>query len=97
MWLLLIICLLLAIVLVLRRGRKPPLGAATVIFIHEGITEIRRGRLQPQTRDQVRHIIQDAGLLNGFIAVMPDGRVRFSREIPPSTHQRFRNVLMNQW
>ena len=45
--------------------------------------------------DDAEEVLAAAGVKSGFIAIMPDQRVRFSRSVPAAIHQRLRNVLLN--
>lgn len=40
-------------------------------------------------------ILDRAGVKNGFVALMPNARVKFSYQIPKAIHQRLRNVVLN--
>jgi len=73
----------------------PPWNATTVIRIRAGKVSVKRGRLRGPIRDDVEEVVAGAGLTNGFIALTSEGRVCFSRNIPESTRQRLRNVLLN--
>jgi hypothetical protein len=76
-------------------GIIPPIGAATVIRIRDGRLSVQRGSLRIQVRDDVQEVLAAGGLRTGFIAITRDGRVHFSRSIPPALHQRLRSVLLN--
>jgi hypothetical protein len=78
-------------------GFVPPPHASTLIRIRDGAIHVRRGQLQPHAREHIAEILHDAGVSKGFIAITPENWVAFSRRIPPSVHQRLRNVLLNQW
>jgi hypothetical protein len=45
----------------------------------------------------VSHVLEDASVKGGFIAITSQNRVRFSAGIPPGVRQRLRNVLLNRW
>jgi hypothetical protein len=78
-------------------GFVPPPHASTLLHVREGAIRVSRGQLKPHAKEQVLEILSEAAVTKGFIAVTPGNRVRFSRHIPASAHQRLRNVLLNQW
>lgn len=78
-------------------GLLPPPHASTLVHVRHGSIRVTRGRLRPETREQVREILAEAGVARGFVAVTPGNRVAFSWRIPNTVHQRLRNVLLNQW
>jgi len=76
-------------------GLVPPWNATTVIRIRAGKVVVKRGQLRGPVRDDVAEVVAGAGLTSGFIALTSESRVCFSRNIPESTRQRLRNVLLN--
>jgi len=78
-------------------GFVPPPHASTLIWIREGVVDVRRGRVSPHAREHVADILREAGVSKGYIAITPENWVAFSRRIPSGIHQRLRNVLLNQW
>jgi hypothetical protein len=89
-----LITLLSAWVLV-RLGILPPPHAALLIRIRGGQLKIARGQLHAQAREFIAGILREAGIAKGFIAMTPGGSILFSPNIPASTRQRIRNVLLN--
>ncbi|MFN7138607.1 MAG: DUF3634 family protein [Limisphaerales bacterium] len=77
-------------------GLIPPLNANLLIRIQNGTLEVERGTVRSHAREHLTQIVRDSGIQSGFIAEA-GGRIKFSRNIPPSLHQRIRNVLLNQW
>ena len=73
----------------------PPLGSEVLIRLRRGKVVVRRGHLRTPLKDDAEEVLAGAGVKSGFIAIMPDKRVRFSRTIPTELHQRLRNVLLN--
>lgn len=97
MWLAVIVCLGLAAVAIVWLGVIPPPNAVVVLKIREGSACVKRGRLQLHVQDHVNEILSEEGIARGFIALTPNNRVVFSRQIPGSVRQRLRNVLFNRW
>jgi hypothetical protein len=96
-WILIIGCVVLAWLAAIGLGFLPPPHATTLVYLRKGSLEVRRGRLKPHAREHVTDILQEAGVLRGFIAITSENRVYFSNRIPAAFHQRLRNVLLNQW
>ena len=76
-------------------GFFPPWNATIVIRIGDGELLVKRGQVRGQVRDDVEEVLAGARVTSGFVALTPDGRVHFSRNIPEPTRQRLRNVLLN--
>ena len=76
-------------------GFLPPLNARCVIRIRKGSCFVRGQSVLPHVLSSVAEILQAAGVKNGFIAITPDSRVKFSGQIPKAIHQRLRNVVLN--
>lgn len=86
---------LLVLWLAISLGWWPSPIAATVIRIHAGKVAVTRGQLRSTTREDVAEVLASSGVRSGFITLSGAGHVRFSRSIPPTLHQRLRNVLLN--
>jgi hypothetical protein len=78
-------------------GFVPPPQAAILIRIRAGQAQLARGRLRSDVLASVSHVLEDARVKGGFIAITSQDRVRFSVGIPPGVRQRLRNVLLNRW
>ena len=76
-------------------GLVPPVNAATLVQIRSGNLLVKKGRLRGQAKELVADLLKEAGVTKGYIAILPDKRVTFSRQIPSAIHQRLRNVLLN--
>ncbi len=74
----------------------PPSEATTVIRTYRGELTVTRGHLQPLAKEQIVDLLHDAHASGGFIAVVPKGRVVFSRRIPKNIRQQLRNILLSQ-
>ena len=83
------------VALIVRVSFLPPLNAITVLRIRNGGAFISGDSLPLHVKLSVAEIIHEAGLKKGFIAIASDRRAKFSRNIPPTIHQRLRNVLLN--
>jgi hypothetical protein len=83
--------------LAIQLGFLPPPHATTLLQIRNGQLRIRRGDLRPYAKGQVVEVLRETGVSRCFIAVIPGNRVRFSRSIPSTLHQRLRNIILNQW
>jgi hypothetical protein len=94
-WVLIVIAATALGVLAVQLGFLPPPQAKMLIRIHGGQLRIKRGQLRAQTREFVADIVQQAHVMNGFIAVTHSKRAAFSRNIPRDIQQRLRNVLLN--
>jgi hypothetical protein len=81
--------------LVFSRGQVWLLSAKTLLRIHQGNVRLERGALRQQTVGDVQEVLREAGVKDGFIAILSDNRVRFSRQVPVHLHQRLRNVVLN--
>jgi hypothetical protein len=79
------------------QGFLPPPHATTLIRIRDGMVQVRRGKVRPETKEHIADIMRDVGVADGYIAITPGNWVAFSRRIPPAIHQRLRNVVLNQW
>lgn len=75
----------------------PPLHAVALIRIRNGVPVVKKGEVRSDALEHVSQVLRDAGVTGGFIAVMSDNKMEFSRTVPPQIHQRLRNVLLNQW
>ena len=78
-------------------GLVPPPHTKTLIKIHNGQLRVTRGQLRAQAREFVSDILQQSGVMDGYIAITPGNRTAFSRKIPRTVHQRLRNVLLNNF
>jgi hypothetical protein len=76
-------------------GFIPSPMAETVVRFRAGKISMKRGTLRAQVRDDLAEVLTGAGITSGFISLNREGRVSFSRSIPPALHQRLRNVLLN--
>jgi hypothetical protein len=97
--LLVILALVIAAVvmraLILRFIRsQPPANSKVLIRITNGRCEVECGAIDALGRQQVAGLVQEAGVRAGFIALV-DNRVHFSPSVPPSLHQRLRNIVLN--
>lgn len=88
--------LFVAVLLVWLRFVPPP-HAATLIRIRNGLPKATKGNVRSDALEHVSQILREAGIADGFIAVIGDNKLVFSRKVPPQIHQRLRNVLLNQW
>jgi hypothetical protein len=77
------------------RSYLPPLGTKSLLRIRNGAVFLSGEPLTRQTLLAVAELIHQAGVRSGFIAIMPERRVKFSHQIPKHTHQQLRNVLLN--
>jgi hypothetical protein len=78
-------------------GFVPPPHAAILLRIRAGRAQLTKGRLRSDTLASVSHVLEDAGVSRGFIALTSQDRVNFSANIPAGVRQRLRNVLLNRW
>jgi hypothetical protein len=78
-------------------GFVPPPHAAILIRIRAGRAQLTKGRLRSDVVASVSHILEDARMSRGFIAITSQNRVMFSANVPPGVRQRLRNVLLNRW
>jgi hypothetical protein len=76
-------------------GFIPSPMAETVVRFRAGKLSMKRGTLRSQVRDDLAEVLAVAGVANAFICINQEGRVSFSHSIPPTLHQRLRNVLLN--
>ena len=53
-----------------------------------------KGKVTQKTLTQVADLCRQHGIPSAEIWLTGNGRVNFSREIPKSLHQRFRNVVV---
>lgn len=97
MWLIAILPVALLAFAAIALGFVPPPHASTLLQVRAGAIRVTRGRILPHAREHVTEILSEAGVAKGFIAILPNNRVAFSRQIPAEVHQRLRNVLLNQW
>jgi len=68
---------------------------AFVIRVREGKVSVARGRLSKKLLEDCQHLISESNIRRATIkGFSKAGRIklRFSRHIPPSYHQRFRNI-----
>ena len=96
MWFLILIALLGLVAGPFLLRLLPPPIASTLVRIANDRILLRKGVLRPYAKDQVMEILRASGITDGWIAILPGNRVVFSRSIPDVTHQRLRNVLLNQ-
>jgi len=96
MWLLVVSGMILISLGMIAFGFVPPLTAETLICFRNGAVVVTRGKLLPHAKSAIAEVLGEAGVINGFIAVVAGPRVRFSRNIPTTIHQRLRNILLNQ-
>jgi hypothetical protein len=85
------------VLLAIWQGFVPPPHASTLIRISDGVIRVRRGRVRADAKEHIAEILESVGVSNAYIAITPGNWVAFSRSIPPTVHQRLRNVLLNQW
>ena len=78
-------------------GFVPPPHAAILIRIRAGRAQVTKGRLRSDALASVSHVVEDARVNRGFIAITSQDRVMFSANIQAGTRQRLRNVLLNRW
>ena len=76
-------------------GFVPSPMAETVVRFRAGKVSMKRGTLRSQVREDLAEVLAGADVAIGFICIGREGRVTFSRTIPPALHQRLRNVLLN--
>lgn len=76
-------------------GILPPLNARWVIRFRAGVCSFHGAALPYHVKSSVTEILQTASVKRGFIAFMPDSRIKFSWQIPQAIQQRLRNVLLN--
>jgi hypothetical protein len=77
------------------RSQCPPLEAKSLIRHRKGEWVLSGEPLTRATLATVTDLLHQAGVQNGFIAILPERRVKFSRQIPKNIHQQLRNVLLN--
>lgn len=88
--------LALAGLLAVLLGIFPPPHATSIIHYRNGEVRAGRGQIRGYAKDQVADVLREAGVSRCFIAITPANRVSFSWRVPPSIHQRLRNILLNQ-
>jgi hypothetical protein len=96
MWLLILVVVLVVAALPFLLRLLPPPIASTLVRIANDRILVRKGAVRPYAKDQTMEILRASGITEGWIAILPGNRVVFSRSIPDVTHQRLRNVLLNQ-
>ena len=96
MWILILLAVLIVASLPFFLRMAPPPIANTLVRIANDRILLRKGVLRPYAKDQTMEILRASGITEGWIAILPGNRVVFSRSIPEVTHQRLRNVLLNQ-
>ena len=96
-WAIILAVLVLVIAFSIANGWLPPANAGTLIRIRGGLIQVQRGPLRSDARSYLQEILREAGVTEGWIAIMGETEVVFSRRIPGAIHQRIRNVLLNQW
>lgn len=97
MWIAIIILILSGIAFgAVQFGFVPPRDPETLIRIRNGGLFFLGLDVKPHAKMSALEIIQESRVKSGFIAITPGRRVKFSWSIPQSTHQRLRNVLLNQ-
>jgi hypothetical protein len=72
----------------------PPPQVPTLLLLKHGDIQVRRGQLVSHARQAVADTLKEGGVASGFIAITASRRVVFARTIPPSLHQRLRNILI---
>jgi hypothetical protein len=65
----------------------------SVIAVIDGRCGLAKGKLERRLLSAISDELARSGVTRGEIQIRGDGRVRFSMEIPPETHQRLRNIL----
>jgi len=95
LWIILVLFVAIFYGVVIALKIVPTPAAATLLTVRGGDIHIKRGKLKPQAMQFVTDILAEAGVTKGFIAINSGNRVTFSRHIPPTIHQRLRNVLLN--
>ncbi|BCX47432.1 DUF3634 domain-containing protein [Haloferula helveola] len=65
----------------------------TVITIRDGRASMAKGRISGRIIRDLDEILADFGITRGTIAIDGTGRIQLSSSIPPSAHQRLRNLL----
>jgi hypothetical protein len=88
--------LVIFVMFAIASGRLAPPHARTLIRVRDGQVRIARGHLPSRACQFVSDILHEAGVSRGYIAVVSEQSVAFSKTIPASVHQRLRNVLLNQ-
>jgi hypothetical protein len=73
----------------------PAAETKSLIRIRNGECVLSGEPLTRATLATVTDLLHQAGVQRGFIAIMPERRVKFSRQIPRQIHQQLRNVLLN--
>lgn len=76
-------------------GFIPSPLAETVVRFRAGRVSLKRGALRGQVCEDLAEVLTGAGVSRAFICINNQGRVSFSHSIPPTLHQRLRNVLLN--
>ena len=94
---LILLCLSLAAAAPFILGLVPPFGTAVMLRIKNGGLQVETGSLRSMAKQHVEEILLESRVTRGFIAITSANRVVFSRRIPSTTHQRLRNILLNQW
>lgn len=74
---------------------RPPLHFKTLIKIHNGACFYLGEPLPRHVQLSALEVLHEAGVKTGFIAIIAEARIKFSRNIPLALHQRLRNVLLN--
>lgn len=78
-----------------RLGIFPPPNARCLIRIRNGAAFVSGESLPHHVLSSIADVLHTSGIKSGFIAIMPNGRVKFSCQIPKALHQRLRNVVLN--
>jgi len=96
-WAIILAVLVLVLAFSIATGWLPPANAGTLIRIRGQVIEVQKGLLRTDAKNYVVEILREAKVTDGWIAIMGETEVVFSRRIPVAIHQRLRNVLLNQW
>jgi hypothetical protein len=97
---LLLLGLLIAVVLAVLYKRTSPAGVRifdgdeTYILIDDGALRLRKGWVPNRAMTALADLLRDAGVSQGYITLSPDRRVAVSWHVPPTLHQKIRNVLL---
>jgi len=71
------------------------LFAETAIRIHQGRITCLKGKIMSRIMHDLTSLAAEHGVTHGEIWIDAMGKIKTSREIPESLHQRIRNILLS--
>ena len=70
------------------------LFAHTVIAFADGCCVVVQGKVGSAVLRDLAGCLEENDVPRAEVRIGGDGRIRFSKEIPPEVHQRLRNILV---